>query len=374
MPPLDSPLTTYSDTTPQKRVITDVISILDPSDAPLVERLGGLDGAMSKFRFVNWPGNPVEWLEDTLGPLADALDGSITSVATTITVDDASVFQEGHIIEVDSEQMWISAVAVATEILTVTRNYSGTQATHADDAAVTIVGMARLEGDESDDIAFTDRTVGSNYTQIFHKEIKVSRTQDQITQYGISEESAYQGDKAVPELMRLVERQAFRGARKAGSATTPRAFGGLGTFITDNTVNAGGAMVQADFDEALRLAYEDGGAGNYVAPVESSNMVDIKGFLDSSSYLRVDVDESTVGMDIERIRTPFGIVDLMLDRWSQKATQYLINPDNAGFLTLQPFMQEPLSKGGDYEKSEVIAELTFCVKQDKSHAVITGVT
>lgn len=59
---LTSPLTTYSDTTPQKRVITDVISIIDPSDAPTIEALGGLDGASGKFRFVNGPGKVMEWL------------------------------------------------------------------------------------------------------------------------------------------------------------------------------------------------------------------------------------------------------------------------------------------------------------------------
>ena len=34
MAPLDSPITSYSDTTPQKRVITDVIDLIDPTDAP----------------------------------------------------------------------------------------------------------------------------------------------------------------------------------------------------------------------------------------------------------------------------------------------------------------------------------------------------
>ena len=47
----DQPKTTYSDTTPHKRVITDIISLIDPSDAPLVDALGGLDGASGKFRF-----------------------------------------------------------------------------------------------------------------------------------------------------------------------------------------------------------------------------------------------------------------------------------------------------------------------------------
>jgi hypothetical protein len=270
--------------------------------------------------------------------------------------------------------MWVSSVNISTEVLTVTRNYSGTQATHADNATVEIVGIARLEGAESDDIAFTDRTVGSNYTQIFHKEIKVTRTQNQISQYGIDEEFDYQAAKAVPELMRLIEKQNVRGARKAGSATTPRAFGGFGTFITDNTVSAGGALVQDDYDEAMRLAYEDGGGPGWFAFVNTVNMKATKNFLDSSNFLRVDIDQRVAGMVVEAIQGPFGRADIVLDRWWPTGSIYLVDPDHAGYLTYYPFTQEPLAKTGDYVRGEVVGEFTLCIRQDKAHAVISGIT
>lgn len=363
-------MTSYSDVTPQKRVITDVISLIDPADTPLIEALGGLDGAESKFRFANWPSTTVEWLEDTLAPLADQLNGSITSSVTTITVDDADKFQEGHIIFVGAEQMWVSAVNVATEVLTVTRGYAGTQTTQADNAVVEIIGMARIEGADSDPSPWTDRVTGSNFTEIFHKEIKVTRTQNQISQYGIAEEFDYQSSKAVPELARLIEKQMFRGARKAGTGTTPRAFGGFSTFITDNSVNAGGPIVQTDFDDALLAAYNDGGLGPWLAPMTAANMRVVKNFYDTSGFLRVDREEKTVGMVIERIATPFGMVDLLLDRWAESARVNLIDPKHAGLRTYYPFTQEPLAKDGDHTKGEVIGEFVLCVRQDKAHAFI----
>lgn len=371
---ITSPLTTYSDTTPQKRIITDVISLIDPSDAPAIERLGGLDGASDKFRFVNGQGKVVEWLEDTLISLSGALNGSITSTATTITMSDGDNFQEGHILLVDSEYMWVSAVNNATEVLTVTRAFQGTAATHADAAAVTIVGMARLEGANSDDIAFTDRTVGSNFTQILHSEIKVTRTQRQISQYGISDEMAYQGDKAVPSLMRLLERHFYYNtAAKAGSATTPRAMGGYQAFVTDNKVS-GATLAQSQFENAVKAAYSDGGNGPWVALCHPDNLQKIKNFYDSSNFLRVDRTEATVGMVIERVLTPYGSVDLVLDRWAKSTEIPLIDPMHAGFLTLYPFTQEPLAKDGDYDKSEVVGEFTLCVRQDKAHAMLTSVS
>jgi hypothetical protein len=370
----DSPATTYSDTTPHKRVITDVISLLDPSDAPAVMALGGLDGASAKFDFVNEPGKVVEWLEDTLISLSGSLDGSITSNATTITVFEASNFQEGHIILIDAEEMWVSSVNTATEVVTVTRIFQGTQATHADSAAVAVVGMARLEGAESDDIGFTDRTTGSNFTQIFHQEVKVSRTQRQIAQYGISDEMIYQQNKVVPSQMRLMELSFFyRTTPQAGSGTTPRVMGGWGGFVTDNLVS-GATLTQAKFENAVKASYEDGGSGPWLAFCSPTNLQLIKNFYDSSTVLRIDRTETTLGMVIEAVLTPFGRAELILDRWAKDTEIPIIDSKHAGFLTLYPFTGEPLAKGGDYDKSEVVGEYTLCLRQDKAHAALTAVS
>ena len=58
-----TPITTYTDTTLQKRVITDVVTLMDPFDTQAIDALGGLDGATGKFRFLNWPGTNPEWAE-----------------------------------------------------------------------------------------------------------------------------------------------------------------------------------------------------------------------------------------------------------------------------------------------------------------------
>jgi hypothetical protein len=370
----DSPVTTYSDTTPHKRVITDVISILDPHDAPAINALGGLDGAAGKFRFVNGKSTVVEWLEDNLGPIADSMGATCASDATTITVTDASVFQPGHLILIDSEQCWVSSAATATNVLTVTRNIGGTQATHASNATINIIGMARLEGADSNPIALTDRYVGSNYTQILHKEIKVTRTHSQLSQYGISDEMSYQGDKVVPELMRLLERHFYYStASNAGSATTPRRMGGIRAFVTNNTLS-GASLAASQFENAVKLAYEDGGDGPWFALCSPNNYQKVKNFYDNSTYLQIERTETTVGMRITRIITPFGDVNLVLDRWATNTEIPLIDAKHAGFSTYYPFTQEALAKVGDYERSEVVGEYSLCVRQDKAHAILTAVS
>ena len=43
----DQPVTTYSDTTPHVRVISNAIYMIDPSDTPLLAALGGMNGVVS---------------------------------------------------------------------------------------------------------------------------------------------------------------------------------------------------------------------------------------------------------------------------------------------------------------------------------------
>lgn len=364
----------------QKRVITDYITLIDPADAPFVEAMGGLDGGAKKFRFVNFPHTKVEWIEDTREPLAVGLNTAMNNSVTTavLLAASANMVQVGQILLFadGSEQMWVSAVASDGVTLTVSRGYGGTTATAqvvVNNTAIEILGIARLEGAESTGLGYTVRSTNYNHTQIMQREVKVSRSQNQISQYGIREEFDYQSNKAIPHLMRLIEKAVYKGTRSAGSSAAPRSFGGLGTFVTNNAINSGSAAVtQAKFENALKAAYLDGGKPSK-AFVSPTNMQVIKNFYDSGTFLRVDTKEKTVGMTIEKIITPYGTVDLIMDRWAPDATIYILDPEHVGFVTYYPFTSEPLAKTGDYQRGEVVGEFTLCVRMDKAHAVITTI-
>jgi hypothetical protein len=374
MAEIASPITTYADTTPQKRTITDFISLIDPADTKAIDAMGGWDGASSKFRFVNTPGTTVEWLMDDYRPLTGTFamaDSCTLSTTVTLTVADANAVQVGDIIEpTGGEHLWISAKAAA--VITVTRCFNGTSsATLASLAAYTIVGQARLEGAASAPLGYSDRTSASNYNQIFHKEIEVTRDQAKIAQYGIANEFDYQSAKAIPELSRLVEKQLYLGVSSAGSATMPRTFGGYSAFITTNTVS-GASLVQSKFEAAVQAAYEGGGSGHWYAMVGPTMASKIKNFYDSSLFLRVDRGETTVGMAIESIATPFGTVDLILDRWCPTTLIPILDAEHVGMYTFDPFFQEPLAKTGDSVKGQVVGEFTLCLRSTKAHAILTA--
>jgi hypothetical protein len=371
----EQPITTYSDQTAHSRVISDVIQMIDPRDTPLLSRLG-LDGARNKFN-INLNGYKIELLEDGLDPLETTANNGTTIGAadTSFTVTDASVFQDGHVILIDAEYLVVKSANLQTnEVQVYSRSYGGTNATHAEDAAIQIVGMARLEGDDADFGPIAEITAPYNYTSIFQKAVQVSGTLQVISQYGIEDEFMYQANKAIPHLLRLVERAAFHGVRSAGSAAGPRSMGGLTTFLTNNVVDAGGAIAKAHVDNVMEEVFMDGGHPDLLV-MNPRVANQLRALLDNSSFVRVSQDENKLGLRaINRVVTQYGELELMMDRWCPVTEAYVLESGKVGFYTLRGFEMKELSRSGDSMKGEVVGEFSLLVANDGAHGKITGIT
>ncbi len=371
----DQPKTTTSDPSTQARVISDVIQMVDPRDTPLLSRLG-LDGARAKFN-IKLNGYKIELLEDGLDPLeTTANNGDPIAVGdTSFGVVDASVFQDGHVILIDEEYMVVKAADTqANTIQVYSRDYGGSNAEHDADAAIQIVGMARLEGDDADFGPLVDVLAPYNYTSIFQKAVQVSGTQQVISQYGIDDEFMYQANKAVPHLLRLVERAAFHGVRSAGSAGSPRSMGGLNTFIADNSIAANGPITKEDVDLLMEEVFIDGGHPDLLV-MNPRTANDLRALLDNSSFVRVSQDENKMGLGaIEQVVTQYGKLELLMDRWCPSTTAYMLESDKVGFYTLRNFEMKELARAGDALKGEVIGEFSMLLANEQAHGKITGIT
>jgi hypothetical protein len=186
---------------------------------------------------------------------------------------------------------------------------------------------------------------------------------------------AYQAKKALPELFRFIELGFFHGIRAAGSATTIRSAGGIETFVTSNSVNAGGQISKADVDELMQACFTDGGQPDLLV-VNPEVAKDLHNLYDNSSFLRVGVSEGAqLGMNpITRITTQFGTVQLLVDRWCPLAKAYALNKSGAGMSTLRPFFWQALSITGDNKKGEVIGEFSFLLQNGAGLGQIYGIT
>jgi len=375
MPIYDGPKTTYSDSTPHARVISDVIQMIDPRDTPLLSRLG-LDGARNKFN-LKLNGYKIELLEDELDPLETTANNGTTIGAadTSFEVTDATVFQDGHVILIDAEYMVVKSADADSNLVEVySRAYGGTNATHAADAAIQIVGMARLEGDDADFGALVEVSAPYNYTSIFQKAVQVSGTQQVIAQHGIEDEFIYQANKAVPHLLRLVERAAFHGVRSAGAAASPRSMGGLDTFISSNVVAAGGGIAKADVDALMEEIFMQGGHPDLLV-MNPRVANDLRALLDNSSFVRVNQAETRFGLNaMEKVITQYGELELLMDRWCPPTSAYAIQSSKIGFYILRSFEMKDLARSGDSVKGEVVGEFSLIVANEKAHGRITGIT
>ncbi len=373
----DQPKNSYSDTVNAVRIISDAIKLIDPVDVPLLAALGGFDGARGKFDLVG-EGTKIEWLEDTYSALSDvaAQGTTITTNTTVLTVTDASIFQDGHVILIDSEYMVVATVDVTNNTLSVySRSYGGTNATHVTTSTISIVGMARLEGDDADYVGLTGLSNPYNYTSIFQHALKITGTEEVIDEYGYQNAFDYQANKVMPEMGRLVELAIFNGIRAAGTATTPRSMGGLPTFITTfNTVAAGGALAKTHVDGLAEKILLNGGSPDLLV-MHPSIANDLRALLDSSSFVRMTQENRVFGMmSIERVNTQYGSLQIVESRWCPLATAFMLDSRRIGLYELRPFGWHPLAKTGDSRKAEVVGELSLAVANDKAHGKITGLT
>jgi hypothetical protein len=336
----------------------------------------------SRFRMQNFPGTKIEWLEDTLSPDADTLGAAIGSAgATSITVSNA-VFQPGHVIKVDSEYMWVSAVSGTT--LTVTRGFYGsTAATHSDGATVDIVTVARLEGDDSDAGHTTTLDNPYNHSQILHKEIRVSGTEAVINQYGIPDTLNYHLQKIIGggngkggrgragELPIRLNNTAYYGIRSAGGASAPRTMGGFDQYITTNatSLTSSTALSRKHIEDAIQTAWAGGGKPDTIV-CHGWAKRKITSFYEGA--VRTERSESLGGAVIDRIQTEFGELDLVLDRRCPSDKLWILEKDRVGWVTVRPWDIQDLAIDGDYQKKQVIGEFSFVVLNEQAHAKISG--
>ena len=377
--------TTYSGQNPSlmQRSLDENILNLDPRDTPLLTLIGGLDGASGKFTFRPSSDNTkYEWMEDTLGWRSVTHTTATSSTGTTSVVlatGDAAKLQPGHILEFGTVQMWVSAVNTATDTITVVRPYAGsTDAQLTSGATLKIVGMARLEGAESDPIAGTGVTFGYNYTQILHRELSESGTMEKMQLLGKGDPWQYEAAKQIPNMLIELEHSLLYGRRQQGSGTTPRGLGNLKTYITTNvTANLNSKITKAAFEAAALAMFKTSGGGDKYAIVSPANYVEIASLFSAAEtvqHTESNAREYWWGMSPIGIYTKFGKINLYIDRWLVDSFIPIIDLNNVGMKTLRPFFIEPLAKGGDYHKQETIWEGTLCVRGDASHAYIGGIT
>lgn len=375
--------TTYTDTTPQKRSIGDLINFIDWTEAPVL-RLLGVNNE-SKFRLVNWPRTKVEWLEDTMSSRSTTMNdsGGISNSDTTMTVTDGSIFKVGDVLKIENELVYVSAVS--GNDLTISRSHGGTSAaSHADGLTITLSTIARLEGADYTTGHTTTVTAPYNYTQILAEAVKVTGSESVDEKYGIDDTMAYHIAKLIGgsngvgtkfkagKLPILLEQTFFYGYRAAGSATTARAMGGFEQFVTTNvTDKSSAAVTRKDIEDLFETCFLAGGMPDTLL---CNSWVRRKISAMYEGSIRTERSETRGGARIDTIVTDFGEIEVMFNRWCPTDRLYLIEKEKMGWITYRPFSIYDRPSTGDYMVKEVLGEYSFVLTNEKAHGYIKNIS
>jgi hypothetical protein len=233
---------------------------------------------------------------------------------------------------------------------------------------------ALSEGDTLSAAAVTNRTVESNYSQIFTKVFSVSRTQERVEKYGgVSSEKQYQLKQAMIAVAKDVEYSFMNGTASAGQTGTGSAsarwLGGLKSKITTNTATASGAAAtgtafEAKLNDLLEKMFDTGQEADTIF-VEGTIKRRISG-LTANVTRNVNAAEKKQIQTINIYDSDFGTVDIVLDRYVPDNYLFAVKMDYFKTAYLDSFQTTPLAKTSDSMETAIVGELTLDIRSEKA--------
>ena len=302
---------------------------------------------------------------------ADTTD--LTDVTATVSIDvtDGDLFHVGDVVQIDSEYVWVSAIA--TDKLTVVREYGGTTgATHATNATMSIRYNARLEGALSSVSPWTEVTSNTNSSVILQKEVSISRDDVLFPNYGIADLKEYRIDRNMEVSLEQLNRIPYYGKRAVGSKTTARSAGGFGTFITTNaTALAGATLLRSHIDTEFRQVHAAGGKISLIL-CDAWFQQKVNDFYEG--FVTTERSESIGGIWIKQLMHPITgqIVKIVVDRHCPAGYAYLLDERYVGYITIDPFFYRDLPYAGDGSLGETVGEYGFACAFNAAHSILSG--
>jgi len=261
------------------------------------------------------------------------------------------------------------------------------------DALRASAANAHVEGDvtTADVRAATSRL--GNYTQIFKNAVIIPGTDEGLDKAGRAKEMAYQTLKIAKEQKLDIEKALFdNNARAAGSSVAARELAGLPSWIVTNIDEAGDATVatgdgtdaradgtpaafdQARFDGVMQSIWEAGGKPDtvYLTAFQMNKALAFVGNNNQRSNITAEAEKVVKHMSV--YITPWGTVRFLPSREQRGRDVFVVQDDMFAVGVLRPTKNEALAKDGDYEKRQVITELTLVSKNEKASGAIYDCT
>lgn len=260
---------------------------------------------------------------------------------------------------------------------------------------------ALIEGDTYAATALVATERVGNHTQIYNKQVTVSRTVEVVNKAGRAKESKYQIAKGFIEMKRHVEASiCSNNAAVAGNSSTARKSGGLGVFIYTNISSGVGgstashtagapttaptAGTNRTFTETLlktvvQSAYTNSGTVPRMLVVTPSHKSTFSGFA-GIAVNRYQVSKKEQGRIIggaDIYMSDFGEIQVVPNyvmATSASSTVFVLNPNYIRWATLDGFKSEEQGRRGDGTDYLLTMEGGLQVDNEKACAKLADIT
>ena len=261
---------------------------------------------------------------------------------------------------------------------------------------------AQVEGATAISAVQNPTTMLNNTTQIFMKTASVSGTADVVKAYGRDKELAYQLSLRSAELKRDFE-YALVGANQAlvtGSDSVARQFASylaqLSTAITGSYLSAnyfmgatngaasgpmGGtsgsaaALSETAISQVMAQLYTNGVEATTIM-VKPSDAVVISAFQAGGLNARtifVENGQKTLTNNITKYDTPYGTVNVVMNRFQLTSSALIYDPSFWKKLTLRNWFRETLAKTGDSTQVMITGEFSLKLKNQAAAGAVTNI-
>ncbi len=221
-----------------------------------------------------------EWLEDEISAKQYTVQSQLSDTDTVITVDSTPQLKDGVVLRLEgadgsplAEQVVVTAVDESAKNLTISRGYGGT--TPATIPANTIaIPLSRPRPEATDPSADWGRepVTQYNYTQIFDRTAKVSRSAQGIAYHGISNMLNYQVKIMMMEITREMNDQLIFGRRVSWDNGATGSFGGLMEYLESGVIEATGGTLSMDIiNNIFEIVFVNGGMSQRYAICAAPN-------------------------------------------------------------------------------------------------------
>jgi len=263
-----------------------------------------------------------------------------------------------------------------------------------DSLAAAVTNNAVIEGDEATLDASSATSRIGNYTQIMDKTVVITGTQEAVDKAGRASELAYQIAKKSKELKRDIESTLLTNqARAVGSSSVARTFASIGAWIQTNTNKASDGTdptpspndgSDARNDGTQRSLTEDmlkdvikgtwnAGGNPSVIMVGPFNKQKISGFTGGNTRFDASEDK-TLYTSIDVYSSDFGDLEVVPNRFSRDRDALVLDMDYWSVGFLRDFTMHELSKTGDAEKRQILAELTLISRNEGASGGVFDLT